>query len=289
MAIALPVSSPGNISAREPNRQRPIPIELAVRKIRREQQHPRFTPNMPQRRSRFPKSSGASNGCNVSRTPRSAHDIRRRPVHPRRVGTQAAPNLVGAPQKRRQPGGPRTPATPLSAPGTGEHALGDERQQLAVERLRLSRIVLDDIRRPARRGRRMPEHPARMDAHRQPVPLRPPDTPASKTGDQAACRSSPAPAPAQTDHQPRTGRSPTRRGGGLHRYGNRGEQARFGVQPFGAYPVVDGTAEGGGHVLAVSTISIQHCAIAARRPKTMTMRAHRRQVAVTRTARTLGG
>ena len=87
---------------------------------------------------------------------------RRRPRQPRHLAPQAAPALVGAPQERGQPREPGLQQRDAQAGVAVEGPLGDEAQELGLERRGHVDVLLDPGRRPARRGRRQPRRAAEV-------------------------------------------------------------------------------------------------------------------------------
>src|SRR5215831_11181416 len=102
----------------------------------------------------------------------AADELRRRILDPRDLTTHAAPDLVDAPAIAGQPGEAGFDQYHLERGEFLEHALGDEAQELLLERGRVGGVLLDEIGWPAGVGRREPVARAGMEADRQVVALR---------------------------------------------------------------------------------------------------------------------
>ena len=177
------------------------------------------------------------------------NDLVGRAVHPWNLGPQAAPELGKAPEEARQPGHAGFDEHDLQAGMLGEHALADQARHLRLEALRLRRVILDVIGRPAERRHRVAVGRTGMDADRQSVALGRgidrPEVPPSKRHllhrqDQ------------HLDEAPVLGAALDlvhRVFGVLHRHDDGGAQPRIAVEPFPGDPVVERAREGRRHVL----------------------------------------
>ena len=178
-----------------------------------------------------------------------AHDVRGRTVEPRHFAAHAAPRFIGAPKVGRQPGEARLDHHDFEPGIFHEHALGDEAQELPLERLRLRDVIFKLETAPADRRRRVAIHAAGMHADRHAVLFsRRIDRPVETLAQRNAAHHE-----KEHLHEALVVRETLdfrdREFGRLRRHEDRCAQPRLGVEPLLGHPIVDGAAQRGRHVL----------------------------------------
>ena len=152
-------------------------VGVPVRVVGREHEH-LVAPSCSITVSRAAGSAGPSTGCSVTRTCSRTYSDGARVFHG--TSRRRPRHTLSKRQERGQPGEARPRQHDAQAGEAVERPLGDQRGELRLERRRHVDVLLDVVRRPARRGRRQAGRAAEVQGERQVVlrgrlQQRPPD------------------------------------------------------------------------------------------------------------------